>query len=85
LTGSGLVIVFPFFIPDNVNQALIVSNLSKISPLFLIVYSRALDRNFLLKMIRGIGSAFVGIIIIVITRRLVFRWDRGHSFIPHHP
>jgi hypothetical protein len=66
-TGAGLIIVFPFFIIDNIEHALIVSNLSGIFLLFIIGYSRALERNFLSKIIQGTGVAFIGIIIAVIT------------------
>lgn len=65
--GAGLVVVFPFFIIDNVKQALIVSNLSGIFLLFIIGYSRAFERNFLSRIILGTGSAFIGIIIAGIT------------------
>jgi hypothetical protein len=65
--GAGLIIVFPFFIIENIEQALIVSNLFGIFLLFVIGYSRALERNFLSKIIQGTGVAFIGIIIAVIT------------------
>jgi hypothetical protein len=65
--GAGLIIVFPFFIIENIEQALIVSNLFGIFLLFVIGYSRALERNFLSKIIQGTGVAFIGIIIALIT------------------
>jgi VIT1/CCC1 family predicted Fe2+/Mn2+ transporter len=66
-SGAGLVVVFPFFIIDDVIQALILSNISGIVLLFIVGYSRAFERNSLSRIINGFASAFIGIIISVIT------------------
>ena len=66
-SGAGLVVVFPFFVIDDVMQALILSNISGILLLFIVGYSRAFERNFLSRIINGFASAFIGIIISVIT------------------
>jgi VIT1/CCC1 family predicted Fe2+/Mn2+ transporter len=66
-SGAGLVVVFPFFVIDNVTQALVLSNISGILLLFIVGYSRAFERNSLSRIINGFASAFIGIIISVIT------------------
>jgi VIT1/CCC1 family predicted Fe2+/Mn2+ transporter len=66
-SGAGLAVVFPFFIIDDVMQALILSNISGILLLFIVGYSRAFERNLLSRIINGFASAFIGIIISVIT------------------
>jgi VIT1/CCC1 family predicted Fe2+/Mn2+ transporter len=66
-SGAGLVVVFPFFIIDDVMQALILSNISGILLLFIVGYSRAFERNSLSRIINGFASAFIGIIISLIT------------------
>jgi len=65
--GAGLIVVTPFFVLHNVEQALILSNVLGIFLLFGVGYFRALDRNFFSKVIFGFGSSFIGIIIAVIT------------------
>jgi VIT1/CCC1 family predicted Fe2+/Mn2+ transporter len=66
-TGAGLIVVAPFFVLHNVEQALIISNVSGIVLLFGVGYFRALDRNFFSKVIFGFGSSLIGILIAVIT------------------
>jgi hypothetical protein len=65
--GAGLVVVSPFFFLDDARQALGVSNLLGIVLLFIVGYMRALDRNVLMKVMFGIGSSLIGIIIAGIT------------------
>jgi len=65
--GAGLIVVAPFFLIDNVLQALNVSNLCGILLLFGVGYTRALQRNFLSKIIMGFASSCIGIIISAIT------------------
>jgi VIT1/CCC1 family predicted Fe2+/Mn2+ transporter len=61
--GAGVIVVAPFFVIDNVVQALNVSNLLGIVLLFVVGYFRALDKNFFSKVIFGFGSSLIGIII----------------------
>jgi len=65
--GAGLIVVFPFFVIPDVQQALIVSNLGGIFLLFGVGYFRAFDRNLFSKVLFGLGSSMVGIIIAAIT------------------
>ncbi|MCE5298798.1 MAG: hypothetical protein MUE45_01585 [Methanoregulaceae archaeon] len=65
--GAGLFVVFPFFIIPDVQKALIVSNLSGIFLLFGVGYLRAFDRDLFSKVLFGLGSSMVGIIIAAIT------------------
>lgn len=65
--GAGVFIVTPFFVIDNVEQALKISNLVGILLLFLVGYFRALDQNFFSKVIYGFGSSLIGIVIAGIT------------------
>ena len=66
-TAAGVIIVTPFFVINNVNQALNISNLAGIFLLFGVGYFRALDENFFQKVQFGFGSALIGIAIAVIT------------------
>lgn len=61
--GAGVIVVAPFFVIDNVVQALNVSNLLGIVLLFVVGYFRALDKNLFSKVIFGFGSSLIGIII----------------------
>ncbi len=65
--GAGLIVVAPFFLIDNVTQALNVSNLCGIFLLFLVGYTRAFDRNLLSKIMMGFASSCIGILISAIT------------------
>lgn len=65
--GAGFIIVFPFFVIDEISQALIVSNLCGILLLFVVGYTRALERTFFSRIVLGLSSAFIGIIITLIT------------------
>lgn len=65
--GAGLFVVLPFFIIPDVQKALIVSNLSGIFLLFGVGYLRAFDRDLFSKILFGLGSSMVGIIIAAIT------------------
>jgi VIT1/CCC1 family predicted Fe2+/Mn2+ transporter len=61
--GAGVIVVAPFFVIDNVIQALKVSNVLGIVLLFVVGFFRALDKNFFSKVIFGFGSSMIGIII----------------------
>jgi VIT1/CCC1 family predicted Fe2+/Mn2+ transporter len=65
--GAGVIVVLPFFVIDDVGQALVVSNLTGILLLFGIGYMRTLDRGFFSKVLYGFGSSLIGVIIAVIT------------------
>lgn len=65
--GAGLLVVTPFFLIENVEQALKISNLVGIFLLFGVGYFRALDRNFFSRVIFGFGSSLIGIVIAGIT------------------
>ncbi|MCJ7445536.1 MAG: hypothetical protein MUO26_13610 [Methanotrichaceae archaeon] len=65
--GAGLIVVIPFFVISNVEQALDISNMLGILLLFGAGYFRALERSLFSKITYGFGSALIGIIIVVIT------------------
>ncbi len=65
--GAGLFVVTPFFVIGDVEQALKISNLVGILLLFGVGYLRALDRNIFSRVIFGIGSSLIGIVIAGIT------------------
>jgi VIT1/CCC1 family predicted Fe2+/Mn2+ transporter len=65
--GAGLLVVTPFFLIENVEQALKISNLVGIFLLFGVGYFRALDRNVFSRVIFGLGSSLIGIVIAGIT------------------
>jgi hypothetical protein len=65
--AAGFVIVLPFFVVPDVANALILSNTVGILLLFCVGYVRALERDFLSKVINGIAASFIGIIIAAIT------------------
>lgn len=64
---ASLIVIAPFFFIDKAWQALDLSNCIGILLLFTIGYTRAKDRSFLSRVILGIGSSFLGIIIAGIT------------------
>jgi hypothetical protein len=66
-TIAGLIVVAPFFLIDNLNAALPISNLLGVSLLFIIGYNRAREKDFSAKVILGFGTAIIGMIIAVIT------------------
>lgn len=65
--GAGLIVVLPFFVIQNVEQALNLSNVLGIILLFGVGYFRALDKNFFSKIMYGFISSLIGIIIAGIT------------------
>lgn len=75
-TATGFIVVVPFFLMDSklpfflagdVETALKVSNLLGILLLFVVGYYRELNKDISSKIISGIGTSFIGIIITVIT------------------
>ena len=66
-TVSGLIVVIPFFLVDNLRFALDISNCSGVFLLFIIGYYGTHERNLSDKVISGLGTAIIGIIITVIT------------------
>lgn len=69
-TGAGLIVVLPFFLIDDLSTALLISNLLGIFILFIIGFYRAQGRSLSAKATTGFSTAFVGIIITVITTLL---------------
>jgi VIT1/CCC1 family predicted Fe2+/Mn2+ transporter len=65
--AAGLIVVSPFYIVENVEQALKVSNFFGILLLFGVGYFRSLDRNVLSRVMYGFGSSLIGIVIAGIT------------------
>jgi len=75
-TVSGLIVVMPFFLMDSnlpffvkedIETALKISNLLGILLLFVVGYYRAFSKDLSSKIISGIDTSFIGIIITVIT------------------
>ncbi len=66
-TVAGIIVVFPFFLLDDLSIALGVSNLLGIFLLFIIGYYRTYNQRILAKMITGFGTSLIGIIIAVVT------------------
>ena len=69
-TAAGFIVVFPFFLIDDLGTALYVSNLLGISLLFIIGFYRAQGRSLSAKVMTGFGTAIIGIIVAVITTLL---------------
>ena len=65
--GAGLIVVAPFFMIDDVWEALLISNITGILLLFVVGYIRSLDRSFSSRVLFGFGSGLIGIIIAAIT------------------
>ena len=65
--AAGLIIVSPFFFIDRVDWALAVSNLLGIFLLFGVGYFRAVEKDALSRLLMGLGSSMIGIIIAGIT------------------
>ncbi len=65
--GASLIMVAPFFIIDDVWEALLISNVTGILLLFIVGYIRSLDRTFSSRVLFGLGSGLIGIIIAAIT------------------
>jgi VIT1/CCC1 family predicted Fe2+/Mn2+ transporter len=64
---AGLVIVAPFFLVGDVDQALAVSNLLGILLLFAVGYTRTLEKDLASRVVNGLGAAMVGVVIAAIT------------------
>jgi hypothetical protein len=65
--GAGLVVVAPFYLIDDNQAALAVSNLVGILLLFGVGYARALDKRPLPRIASGFGTSLLGFIIAGIT------------------
>jgi VIT1/CCC1 family predicted Fe2+/Mn2+ transporter len=65
--GAGLIVVSPFFVIENVQEALAISNLFGILLLFGVGYFRSMEQKFSARVIFGFGSSLIGIIIAGIT------------------
>lgn len=61
--GAGFLIVLPFFFIDDVRSALMLSNLIGILLLFSIGYSRAAGKEFPSRLIFGLATSCIGIVI----------------------
>jgi hypothetical protein len=66
-TAAAVLVILPFILIDETRSALNISNLICIILLFIAGYFRALDRSLHARLATGIGTAFLGIIIGVIT------------------
>jgi hypothetical protein len=66
-TVAAVIVILPFFLIDDTRSALNISNLICIILLFMAGYFRALDGSLHARLATGIGTAFLGIIISVIT------------------
>ncbi|NPV61967.1 MAG: hypothetical protein HPY61_04940 [Methanotrichaceae archaeon] len=66
-TVAGVIVVFPFYLIDDLSFALDVSNLLGISLLFIIGYYRTNERSLFGRVRTGLGTAVIGIIITLIT------------------
>jgi hypothetical protein len=69
-TVAAVLVLLPFFLINDLPKSLNISNLICIILLFIAGYSRALDRSLHARLASGTGTAFLGIIIAVITIRL---------------
>lgn len=65
--GAGLIVVIPFYLIDDNQAALAVSNLLGILLLFGVGYLRALDRQPIPRLVMGFGTSLLGFIIAGIT------------------
>lgn len=66
-TIAGLAVVAPFFLVEDVGLALNVSNILGIFLLFVIGCNRAYDKSTSDRIIMGLGTAIIGIVIAAIT------------------
>ena len=66
-TIAGLIVIAPFLLMDDLSIALNISNLLGILLLFIIGYYRSEGQDLSAKLIIGLGTAFIGIIIAIIT------------------
>jgi hypothetical protein len=66
-TIAGLIVVAPFLLMDDLSIALNISNMLGISLLFIIGYYRSHGQDRSAKLIIGLGTAAIGLIIAIIT------------------
>ncbi|HNY33534.1 MAG TPA: hypothetical protein PKK68_02650 [Methanothrix soehngenii] len=66
-TMAGIAVVAPFFLVEDVGLALNISNIIGISLLFVIGCNRADDNSPYSRIIMGLGTAIIGIVIAAIT------------------
>lgn len=67
VVGSAIVVIIPFYLIDDVLQALLVSNLAGIALLFIIGVWREESKRIGKKLLTGLGTAFLALIITVVT------------------
>ncbi|HUM80611.1 MAG TPA: VIT1/CCC1 transporter family protein [Methanothrix sp.] len=66
-TVAGLAVVSPFFLVENLQTALNISNMLGICLLFVIGYYRAYEKSASARMIMGFGTAVIGMVIAAVT------------------
>jgi len=66
-TAAGLAVVAPFFLVENLQTALDISNMLGICLLFVIGYHRAYEKSASARMIMGFGTAVIGMVIAAVT------------------
>ena len=66
-TAAGLAVVAPFFLVEKLKTALDISNMLGICLLFIIGYHRAYEKSASARMIIGLGTAVIGIVIAAVT------------------
>jgi len=69
-TVAAVLVILPFFLIDDLQNTLNISNLVCIILLFIAGYSRALNRSLSARLTSAIGTSFVGVIIAAVTIRL---------------
>ena len=70
VVGSSIIVMVPFLVVSPVMNALIISNITGILLLFIMGYWREEDRRISKKLITGGLTAFVALIITIVTIRL---------------
>jgi len=67
VVGSAIVVIIPFYLIDDTLQALAVSNIAGIALLFIIGVWREESKRISKKLATGLGTAFLALIITVVT------------------
>ena len=67
MLGTGAFVVLPFYLMDDLGDALVTSNIMCIMVLFIMGFYRRETKNLVEKMGSGIVTALVGVIITVVT------------------
>jgi VIT1/CCC1 family predicted Fe2+/Mn2+ transporter len=67
VVGSAIVVIIPFYLIDDTLQALAVSNIAGIALLFIIGVWREESKRISKKFATGLGTAFLALIITVVT------------------